>query len=40
MDIIVGGCRLPKKFNMPYSGEDEPDDHDAPGKWCRGADLP
>jgi hypothetical protein len=31
MDIIIGTRGLPKKFNMPHSSQDEPNDDNAPG---------
>ncbi len=31
MDIIIGTRGQPKKFNVPHSSQDEPDDNDAPG---------
>src|SRR6266699_6158546 len=31
MNIIIGARGQPKKFNVPHSSEDEPNDDDAPG---------
>jgi hypothetical protein len=30
MDIIIGSSGHPKKFNVPHSGHDEPNDDNAP----------
>ena len=32
MDIIIGARGQPKKFNVPHSSQDEPNDDNAPGK--------
>jgi hypothetical protein len=35
MDVVVSACRQSKKFDVPHSSQDEPDDDNAPGKfWC------
>jgi hypothetical protein len=35
MDIIIGTRRHPKKFNLPHSSQDKPEDNDAPRKSWR-----
>ena len=32
MDIIIGARGYPKKFNVPHSSQDEPNDDNASGK--------
>jgi hypothetical protein len=32
MNVIIGTGGQPKKFNVPHSGQDEPEEDDAPGK--------
>jgi hypothetical protein len=40
MDIIIGARGNPKKSNVPHSSQDEPNNHNASGKfWC-GAGAP
>jgi len=35
MDVIIWARGQPKKFNVPHSSQDEPEDDDAPRKsWC------
>ena len=35
MNIIIGARGQPKKFNVPHSSQDEPEDDDAPRKSWR-----
>jgi hypothetical protein len=35
MDIIIDARRHPKKFNLPHSSQDEPEDNDEPRKSWR-----
>src|SRR4029077_10329927 len=39
MNIVIGSDRQPKKFNVPRSSQDEPDDYNSPGKSWRGEKL-
>jgi hypothetical protein len=39
MNIILGARRQPKKFNVPHSSQDKPNDDDAPGKCWRSEKL-
>jgi hypothetical protein len=32
MDIIISARGQPKKFNVPHSSQDEPNDDNSPGK--------
>jgi hypothetical protein len=33
MNIIIGTRRLPKKFNVPHSSQEQPNDDNASGKY-------
>jgi hypothetical protein len=39
MDIVIGARGQPKKFNVPHSSQDEPNDDNASGKPWRGKKL-
>src|SRR5690242_5125005 len=39
MNIIIGARGLPKKFNVPHSSQDEPNDDNAPRKSWHGEKL-
>ena len=39
MNIIIGARGQPKKFNVPHSSQDEPNDDDAPRKSWRSEKL-
>jgi hypothetical protein len=39
MDIIIGARGYPKKFNVPHSSQDEPNDDNASGKSWRSEKL-
>lgn len=39
MDIIIGARGHPKKFNVPPSSQDEPNDDNSSGKFWRGEKL-
>src|ERR1700732_2280711 len=39
MDIIIGARRQPKKFNVPHSSQDEPNDDNALRKFWRSEKL-
>jgi hypothetical protein len=39
MNIIIGARGQPKKFNVPHSSQDEPNDDNAPGKSWGGEKL-
>jgi hypothetical protein len=39
MNVIIGARGLPKKFNVPHRGQDEPNDDNSPGKLWRSEKL-
>jgi hypothetical protein len=39
MNIIIGARRHPKKFNVPHSSQEEPNDDNASGKSWRSEKL-
>jgi hypothetical protein len=39
MNILIGARGSPKKFNVPNSSQDEPNDDDAPGERWVGEKL-